>query len=265
MLYKELQKIVATIEFYDNKEGWRAFVEELMDRDLTALKGLRTFPSDEDKVNVVHWARMSVGAGWYGRLVKPLPVVIEIMAEVIRDRLGPAYSRTALAGALAYLVQQNDIIPDSAGGGYGLVDDAIVIYYAYNLYLKQLGDRVPEISSTMEKYAAELETVIRTGFRIFPKGKVSDLKQVLSHIAMGFYHLVDVPSYILEQIIEQVVQKPGQNGIEQILSRLAYHLNIRFQPYDKSVYSDPILSMLDAMESESGVAPGEMTSEGYYY
>ena len=265
MLYKELQKIIATIEFYDNKEGWRSFVDELMDRNVTSLKGLRTGSDDREKLRVMQWTKMAVGAGWYGRLIKPLPVIIEIMAEVLQDRNGPAYTRAALAGALAYLVQQYDLIPDEADGGYGLVDDAIVMYYTYKLYLQHLGNRAPEVKETMDKYSAELETVIKTGLRIFPKSRIGDLKRVLSNIAMGFYHLNEVPSYILEQMVDQIIQNPRKIGTEQMLSRLAYHLDVNFQSYPQSVYSDPVLSLLDVMEAELGASPGDLVPGSFFY
>lgn len=265
MLYKELQKIVAAIEFYDNKEGWRAFVDELMKRQLTTLQKMSPLSGNQERNKAIQWTKTAVGAGWYSRLIKPLPVVVEIMAEVIQDRQGPAHTRAALAGALAYLVQSDDIIPDEANGGYGLVDDAIVLYYTYDRYLQDLAARVPEVESTIDNYTQEMEAVIKLGLRIFPKSGIPDLKRVLSTIAMGFYHLEEVPSYILEQMIEQVVQRPEENGTGKLLSRLAYHLDVRFQPYTQSIFSDPILAMLDAMEAEAGSAPGEVISEGYYY
>jgi len=265
MLYKELQKIVATIEFYDNKEGWRAFVDELMKRQLTTLWKAPSFTTNPEQDKALQWTKTAVGAGWYSRLIKPLPVVVDIMAEVIRERQGPAHTRAALAGALAYLVQEDAIIADSVEGGYGLVDDAIVLYYTYYRYLQDLAGRVPEVEHTIFNYSQEMEAVIKLGLRIFPKNRLTDLKRVLSNIAMGFYHLEEVPTYILEQLIDQIAQQPEANGINRLLSRLAYHLDVRFQPYSQSVFSDPILAMLDAMEAEAGSSPGEMIEEGYYY
>lgn len=265
MLYKELQKIVAAIEFYDNKEGWRAFVDELMKRQLTSLGEVPDFTTNQERNKAVQWTKTAVGAGWYSRLIKPLPVVVEIMAEVVQDRHGPPHTRAALASALAYLVQEDDIIPDEANGGYGLLDDALVLYYTYNRYLHDLAGRVPEIEHTVENYIQEMEAVIKMGLRIFPKNSIPDLKRVLSTIAMGFYHLEEVPTYLLEQVIEQIVKKPEENGVEQLLSRLAYHLDVRFQPYAHSIFSDPVLALIDRMEAESGSTPGEVISEGYYY
>lgn len=265
MLFKELNKIIATIEFYDNKEGWRAFVEEILKQEIPTLRSLRRYPFDKRFNQEAQWTKMAIGAGWYGRLIKPLPVVVEIMGAVVKEREGPAHARAALAGALAYLVQENDIIPDQRAGGYGLLDDALVIYYTYYKYLEDMAGRFPEFRSTMNNYCHELESVIHTGLRIFPSAAVGELKSVLTNISMGFYHLPEAPTYVLEQVIEQVIQSPRQNAIGQILTRLAYHLDVNFQSTYSGSRKDKVLAKLEAMAAEAGSGPGEVTSEGYYY
>lgn len=266
MLFKELQKLIATIEFYDNKEGWRAFVEEVEKMNTSALKELRGFNLTGEEAKTLHWAKLAIGAGWYSRLIKPLPVVIEIMGEVIREKQGPVHDRTALAGALAYVVQRDIFFPGNhTGGGYNLIDDALILYYAYYRYLKNLAARVPELKPSMENYCDEIEALMRMGLRVFPSAGIKKLKSCISNIAMSFYHLQEVPSPILDQLTEQIIENPHENSLGKILSRLAYHLDVKFQTYDESVYSDPVLTMLNEMVSHAGNNPGEVASEGYYY
>jgi uncharacterized membrane protein YkvA (DUF1232 family) len=265
MLFKELNKIIATIEFYDNKEGWRAFVEEVLKQDIPKLENLRSYPFDNRHNRQVQWTKMAIGAGWYSRLIKPLPVVIEIMGAVIEEKEGPAHARATLAGALAYLVQENEIIPNQTGGGYGTLDDALIIYYTYYKYLQDMAGRIPEIRSTMNNYCRELEAVIHTGLRVFPSSVLEELKRVLSNIASGFYHFPEAPTYLLEQVIEQVILNPRQNAIGQILARLAYRLDVNFKSSYSGYRQDAVLTKLEAMIAEAGCSPGELTSEGYYY
>lgn len=265
MLFKELLKIISAIEFYDNKEGWRAFVEHVQQANIAALRDVRDFPTHDEKNKTLQWTKMALGAGWYTRLVKPLPVMMEIMGDIIREREGPAHARAALAAALAYLVQRDDIIPEAFNGGYGLLDDALILYYAYYKFLRGQASRVPQLQHTLDGYCRELEAIIKTGLPIFPTSKFDELRASLSNVAMGFYHLQEVPTYILEQIIEQIIQNPEQNAINQLLPRLAYHLDVRFPAHERCTHTDPVLGMVEAMAAEAGSSPGELTSEGYYY
>lgn len=257
--------MMATIAFYDNKEGWRAFVEEVLKLDLAALSGLKkpTLLHKQEPTSV-HWSQMALGAGWYIRLIQPLPVFVEVMIEAIREKEGPAHSRAALAGALAYLVQERDIIADDTGGGYGLVDDALIAYYTYYKYLRALALREPDVQETMNNYCREMEAVIRTGLRIFPTPKLGELRAILQDISLGFYFLPEVPSYLLEQITEQIIQDPREYGAKNLLARLSYHLNIRFPTNSGGPQSDPILALLDALTVAIGSTPGEVTSDANY-
>jgi|GEM_PF-4369916 len=265
MLFKELQKIIASIEFYDNKEGWRAFVEHVQKANPISLPDVHDFQHIKEKARTLQWTKMAIGAGWYTRLVKPLPVMVEIMSDIIREREGPAHARAAMGSALAYLVQRDDIIPENFNGGYGLLDDAIILYYAYYKFMQDQASRTPELRQSLDAYCRELESVIKMGLRIFPTSKIDELKEFLSNIAMGFYHLQEVPTYILEQMIEQIIQNPEQNAVNQLLPRLAYHLDVYFPPYNQCAFSDSVLDMVVAMAAEAGSSLGELTSEGYYY
>ncbi|MCA9652852.1 MAG: DUF1232 domain-containing protein [Myxococcales bacterium] len=60
-------------------------------------------------------------------LLRELPEMIATLAASLEDATHPPALRLMQAGALAYLVDPRDLLPDDLPGGYGFVDDAIVL------------------------------------------------------------------------------------------------------------------------------------------
>lgn len=72
--------------------------------------------------------------------VKAIPQLAAKLAKGVNDRRLPAPARASIACLLAYLVQPHDLIPDSAMGGYGFLDDAIYLRAGLVQYLDLLPD-----------------------------------------------------------------------------------------------------------------------------
>jgi uncharacterized membrane protein YkvA (DUF1232 family) len=70
--------------------------------------------------------------------VKGLPTLARLMVEKMKDRRVDPARRCAVAGVLAYLVQPHDVISDSASGGYGWLDDVILLRAGLVEYLNLL-------------------------------------------------------------------------------------------------------------------------------
>ncbi len=64
-------------------------------------------------------------------IVKRMPAMIDVMVERLHsDKVDPAV-QCAVATVLAYVVQPRDLIPDNAPGGYGFVDDTILLHAGF--------------------------------------------------------------------------------------------------------------------------------------
>jgi uncharacterized membrane protein YkvA (DUF1232 family) len=64
-------------------------------------------------------------------IVKRMPEMIDVMVERLHsDEVDPAV-QCAVATVLAYVVQPRDLIPDDAPGGYGFVDDTILLHAGF--------------------------------------------------------------------------------------------------------------------------------------
>jgi uncharacterized membrane protein YkvA (DUF1232 family) len=64
-------------------------------------------------------------------IVKRIPEMIDVMVERLEsDDVDPAV-QCAVATVLAYVVQPRDLIPDDAPGGYGFVDDTILLHAGF--------------------------------------------------------------------------------------------------------------------------------------
>ena len=61
------------------------------------------------------------------RLIKEIPEHVAELLELAREGHASPHVRCAVLGALAYLVQPVELVDDRAPGGYGFVDDCIVL------------------------------------------------------------------------------------------------------------------------------------------
>ena len=60
-------------------------------------------------------------------LVKEIPVIVGALREAVLKRSTHPAVRCAMVGALAYLVQPRDLIPDDLPGGFGFIDDCLIL------------------------------------------------------------------------------------------------------------------------------------------
>jgi uncharacterized membrane protein YkvA (DUF1232 family) len=59
--------------------------------------------------------------------IKGIPAVARQLRDKVTDETIPPARRAAIASVLAYLAQPGDLIPDDAPGGYGFLDDAVIL------------------------------------------------------------------------------------------------------------------------------------------
>jgi uncharacterized membrane protein YkvA (DUF1232 family) len=59
--------------------------------------------------------------------IQGIPTVARQLLEDVRDEKVPVARRAAIASVLAYLAQPGDLISDDLPGGYGFLDDAVIL------------------------------------------------------------------------------------------------------------------------------------------
>ena len=64
-------------------------------------------------------------------IVKRIPTMIDVMVERLHSDEVDAAVQCAVATVLAYVVQPRDLIPDDAPGGYGFIDDTILLHAGF--------------------------------------------------------------------------------------------------------------------------------------
>jgi uncharacterized membrane protein YkvA (DUF1232 family) len=88
--------------------------------------------------------------------VKAIPQQARQLVQRLKNTRLPVAKRCAVASVLAYLVQPHDMIPDSAPGGYGYLDDAIFLRAGLVQYL----DLFPSAGSTAEQESSVVGLLI---------------------------------------------------------------------------------------------------------
>lgn len=73
-------------------------------------------------------------------IIKGIPAIGAEMSKMLRAGSGEPAFRCVLAASLAYLVQPRDLLPDDLPGGYGFVDDGLLLHEACALSWEIVGD-----------------------------------------------------------------------------------------------------------------------------
>lgn len=198
MLYKEIDKLIEKIETIDPVKDCSHFLESMTESNAKAIEKIFT-SSHGDKEKAEHL--MLLSSGCISRLIVPLPDIIKKLLKVVKDHEVSPHIRCTLIGALAYFVQPNDLIPDDAKGGYGFVDDSVLIHAAFSelLYIKGENDDLDQWKNLSELAAG-----------VCPPNILKPLSSAVKDITVGFEVFAKMPPGILEAKIRQVILDPFQ-------------------------------------------------------
>ena len=133
MLVKLIQRVNEEVSRLCVDSAVPAFVSEwLRRRPDTKAEIAKTVPGNDDaeRQMTLDGAIVSMAKGALGR-IKKIPEMTNVMLERLQARGTEPAVRCALASILAYVVQPRDLIPDNAPGGYGFLDDAVMVHAGY--------------------------------------------------------------------------------------------------------------------------------------
>ncbi len=121
MLGRLVEQTLQRINEIDQEGNVEKFAEEL----------LRNHPEYEEETAVKLSRSVLL-------IVLETPDIARRMWNLVQDEQCTLEQRCALAVTLAYLVRPNDHLPETLPGGYGFVDDALLLRYAMLCNVNQL-------------------------------------------------------------------------------------------------------------------------------
>ncbi|MCP4602323.1 MAG: DUF1232 domain-containing protein [Proteobacteria bacterium] len=108
--------------------------------------------------------------------------------------------RCALIGALGYLVQPHDLLPDKMPGGFGFVDDCMMLRAATSEFLNVL----PSNFTTRERERQFLDILAIC----IPMDQTSEFQGAIEGIRLAFHIYLWQPVDEVEARIEQLIHDP---------------------------------------------------------
>ena len=187
MLVQLTQKVNDSVSRLNIEAAVPAFVSEwLRMRPDTKTEIAKTVPGEDNsaKQGVLDGALVSMAKGALGR-IKKIPEMTTVMLDRLQNPKTEPAVRCALACILAYVVQPRDLIPDNAPGGYGLLDDAVMVHAGYL--------NVLELHAEPEKLKPE-ENYLRFLAGFMPREATAALQQTVQSLemALAFYRMLPV-------------------------------------------------------------------------
>lgn len=154
--------------------------------------------NDSERQAVLDGSLVSMAKGALGR-IKKIPEMTSVMIERLQSRGTEPAVRCALACILAYVVQPRDLIRDDAPGGYGFLDDAVMVHAGY-LNVLALQPQ-PEKLKPHEHYLRFL-----AGF--MPREATAALQQTVQSLEMGLAFYRMLPVDMLETTTQIMITNP---------------------------------------------------------
>ena len=190
-LYDLTDRVVGRIEFLDPVVEAPRFAKELEKARPDLIEKL----SREGVSGIVD--RLSVAL--LG-LVKEIPVIVGALRGAVEKRSTHPAVRCAMVGALAYLVQPRDLIPDDRPGGFGFIDDSLILRATVSEYF----DALPLGFTNPER---EREN-IRLLALCVPPARLSEFQAQVDGVWHLFHRLLLLPLDSVDRAISEFEENP---------------------------------------------------------
>ena len=154
--------------------------------------------TDSERQALVDNSLVSMAKGALGR-IKKIPEMTSVMVERLQSRGAEPAVRCALACILAYVVQPRDLIRDDAPGGYGFLDDAVMVHAGYL--------NVLALHAEAEKLKPH-EHYLRFLAGFMPREATAALQQTVQSLEMGLAFYRMLPADMLEATTQLMLTNP---------------------------------------------------------
>ena len=196
MLFEELNKIKKRIEAIESIKDARGFLEEMIRNRASTVVNLKKKPVSPGRDLIL----FSIAFGCISKLIMPLPGLIEKMTTVINALNTPLAEKCSLADALAYLIKADDMMPDTARGGYGFVDDSVLLHAAWAEYLKAENGDMTELNRCTD--------IAMVAAGICPENIADSLDSAIRGIGLAFQVYSNMPGHLLLKVLNKVLTDP---------------------------------------------------------
>jgi uncharacterized membrane protein YkvA (DUF1232 family) len=133
-------------------------------------------------------------------VMKTVPDVVRGLRGMVDDPGTPPALRTTILLSLAYLVQANDAIQDDAPGGYGYLDDVVVLYTI-------LGEAI-RVQNMSEKEWNSCISAAGAMLIMLPPAKRDEVVGIAKQIAGVFRLMEQMPAEILAIADQAIIESP---------------------------------------------------------
>jgi len=200
MLVDLVKRVNEGVSKLNIEKALPAFVGEwLRARPNAKAEIAKTVPEKNESARqaVLDGAIVAMAKGALAR-IKKIPEMTSVMLERLQARDTEPAVRCALASILAYVVQPRDLIPDDAPGGYGFLDDAVMVHAGY-LDVHALHDS--EDAKPHEDYLRFL-----AGF--MPREATAALQQTVQSLEMSLAFYRKLPADMLDATTQVIIANP---------------------------------------------------------
>lgn len=195
MLFDLLDQMNQRIDALDPHQAGPVYADQLLDSNPQMLHEVLG-DSDEDRVR---WAAENVALA-HLTLIKDIPWYVHALVKAANDPyMEPAY-RCAIVGSLAYLVQPHDLIPDDLPGGFGLLDDCILLHVTAAEALEYL----PRDFTTSERERLLVNLLMRA----IPEGRFPEFRAAIAGVRQLIFYLGLLDPMLVEQTTAAMINDP---------------------------------------------------------
>lgn len=196
MLLGLVHQVSNTISELDPLEDAPEFVDTWLEHRPEQRK--RAFPEEKDPhARETMFQMFAAGAL---TIVKRMPEMMDVMIERLHSIDEDPAVQCAVATVLAYVVQPRDLIPDDSPGGYGFIDDAILLHAGF-LDILSMEPPHAERFRTQEEYLSFVSSFAPPDVMIELQQTVESLESTMSVFRM-------LPAEALEVTTRIIVDEP---------------------------------------------------------
>lgn len=218
MLYKLIDQVCSRIEQLHITNDAPEFAQQVKKANPNFLRDMKIGPVEDEEQTLQAFSTIHLS------LIKSTcKMMIEPMVEKLKNEKSPLHVRYALAYSLAYLVNPNDLIPDKTPGGYGFVDDHIIIRAAFIEYLSL---------ERSKKKAEELSTMLNFASLMVPGDVMPKLRNRVEQMGTGVQLSTFLPKEILRVMLNFCINNPLEATSEQ-----PHYMPVGFKPV-KNIHFD---------------------------
>ncbi len=196
MLLGLVHKVSKRISALDSLEDAPAFVDTWLQHRPEQRE--RAFPEETDPHNRETMFQMFAAGAL--TIIKRMPQMMDVMLERLHSTDEDPAVQCAVATVLAYIVQPRDLIPDDAPGGYGFVDDAILLHAGF-LDILSMEPPHAERFRTQEEYLSFVSSFA-------PKDVMAELQHTVESLEATMAVFRMLPAEALEVTTRIIVDEP---------------------------------------------------------